>query len=667
VILSVILEIFCIIGKKFLEKYMKEFLKSIANGVNLGEISGKKREIIDVLLKFKAVCEYNKKYYLNDGFIIGKLDVAFNGTGYLSAFDANFNHDLIIENRDIKNASCDDIVLAKITGKRRAKFHAKVLCALVLANKASVFVTKKFNHEILGVNVKSGFATRLNASQKSLKLLPLGAVLLVENSEITQVLGVIDDPKVDEKISLSLFARRDEFDEICQNLSLSFDEPSIYFYPDRRDLREFDFCTIDPVDAKDFDDAIYYDKNLHEIYVAIADVSEYVSEYSALDKVAKERGFSIYFPHKSVPMLPRNLSENICSLKPNNDRLAFVFRMKLNQNGEILENELFSAIIRSKRRFNYDEIDEILARNLDTQINPNFSEIDKKIISWLKPLSSICAKFREKRLQNGFEFNTPELRLNLDEKGGIKSTKFEYESPSHKLVEDCMLMANLCAAKYLKVGVFRNHTRADVKKIYSLLDDLSVLGIDAVYENDMPKMVAKIQTQARNLGIGEEVDKLIIKAQRRAEYGSKSAGHFALGFENYTHFTSPIRRYSDLFLHRLLKAKLSKDEKYFRYLCKDLDEICAKLNELERETDKIAWDFIDRKFARWAQANLGRNVRCYISENENVVVAKMDDKIKGGRIFITNFTNEILTKILVEITQVDLISAKIYGRVVKKI
>ena len=106
---------------------MKEFLKSIANGVSLGEISGKKREIIDVLLKFKAVCEHNKKYYLNDGFIIGKLDVAFNGTGYLSAFDANFNHDLIIENRDIKNASCDDIVLAKITGKRRAKFHAKVL------------------------------------------------------------------------------------------------------------------------------------------------------------------------------------------------------------------------------------------------------------------------------------------------------------------------------------------------------------------------------------------------------------------------------------------------------------------------------------------------------------------------------------------------------------
>ena len=96
-------------------------------------------------------------------------------------------------------------------------------------------------------------------------------------------------------------------------------------------------------------------------------------------------------------------------------------------------------------------------------------------------------------------------------------------------------------------------------------------------------------------------------------------------------------------------------------------KICAKLNELERETDKIAWDFIDRKFARWAQANLGRNVRCYISENENVVVAKMDDKIKGGRIFITNFTNEILTKILVEITQVDLINAKIYGRVVKKI
>ena len=169
------------------------------------------------------------------------------------------------------------------------------------------------------------------------------------------------------------------------------------------------------------------------------------------------------------------------------------------------------------------------------------------------------------------------------------------------------------------------------------------------------------------MGIREEVDKLIIKAQKRAEYASESRGHFGLGFDNYTHFTSPIRRYSDLILHRLLKAQMRGDEKFYNYLLLNIDATCARLNELEREADKVAFDFMDRKFARWAAENLGKKFRCYIDENGNSVTAKLDDKLKGAKILVSNFTGDILTPVLVELTDANIASGAILGRVVKKI
>ncbi|MCR8678517.1 MULTISPECIES: RNB domain-containing ribonuclease [Campylobacter] len=636
---------------------MRAFLNSLTTGLESKYIKSSELEILRVLEQIKAVSKHKNRYYLNDGFVCGKLDISGNGTGFLYPYDSRFKQDLMIENRDLGGAHFGDIVLAKLTKFKKPRQKAAVVAVLFMANETSVVYTKKIGSVIMGVTIPNSITIALKASQKSLKELPQGTVLKINNldNDIVEVLGVLSDPNVDQKISMALYNKREIFPKIASNEAISFgDEVDKSMYPDRIDLTHLPFCTIDPVDAKDFDDAIYFDKSTNEIYIAIADVSEYVSPYSGIDKEARFRGFSIYFPHIAVPMLPRELSENICSLKPNCDRLAFAFKICLNSNLEAIKEELISCIIHSKRRFNYDEIDSL--------INGEF-ECQNEIKEWITPLFNITQKLKEKRLKNGFDFHTLELRMSLDENGNIKSTKFESSTPSHSLIEECMLLANKAAAKRVNKGIFRNHEPADFNKINALLDDLNLLGISVKPTSDLVSMIAQIQAKANELNIREDVDKLIIKAQKRAEYASVSRGHFGLGFELYSHFTSPIRRYSDLILHRILKAQ--DDAKLTNYLMLGIDELCANLNVLEREADKVAWDFMDRKFARFAAKNIDKIFKCYIYENSNQTIARLDDEIKGARIFLDNFTCDLLTPVMVKIIEVDIPTAKILGKVVE--
>ncbi|EPS5758468.1 RNB domain-containing ribonuclease, partial [Campylobacter coli] len=512
---------------------------------------------------------------------------------------------------------------------------------------------------VLGMNIKTGLSTALKASQKSLKALPLGTILKIENQDnnIIEVLGHIDDESVDEKISLALFNKNNEFSDACIKEALANgDSVDASMYENRLDLRTLPFCTIDPIHAKDFDDAIYFDTEKRELYVAIADVSEYVYAYSAIDKEARSRGFSIYFPHIAIPMLPRPLSENICSLKPHLDRLAYCFKITLDLDCKVVKEELFETIINSKRRFNYDEVDEILIQKPDL-----------KELSWLYKLFEITKTLRKNRLKNAFEFRTEELRMNLDENLSLQSTIFEKDTPSHNLIEDCMLLANKAAAKLIDVGVFRNHSSADMKKIDRLLNELLELGIDVKPKPNLPELIRDIQALADELGLRAEVDKLIIKAQKKAEYSSENGGHFGLGFDKYSHFTSPIRRYSDLILHRLLKAKQKKDEKLFNYLLLNIQSTCENLSVLEREADKVAYDFMDRKFARWAAKNIGKKFKALVVQNDGICIAKLDDEIKGADIILYDTRVNLLESVEVQILEADIIMAKIYAKITQRL
>ena len=638
---------------------MRYFLETLSRGAS--NPNAKCKEALRILEFLKAISFHKGKAYLNNGFITGRLDINARGVGFIEVFSDKPMRDIVVESKNLGGAHLGDIVVAHLLSNKKSRQSAKILAVLEPANETSLVYLKRFGEAVLGVNIQNGLSLALKASQKSLKALPLGTLLKINNAnnEITEVLGLITDPNIDEKISLAIYNKKDEFTPACEDEARAWGDtvdPSMY--KERVDLQHLPFCTIDPDDAKDFDDAIYYDTSKNELYVAIADVSEYVSAFSATDKEAKNRCFSIYFPHKSVPMLPRTLSENICSLRPNEPRLAFTFKISLNDDLSVKKEELFSAIIKSKKRFTYNEVDKILE---------NKSDCEQGILDWLLPLHKITQRLKQIRLKKGFDFRSKELKMSLNDDGLIASTHFESETPSHALIEDCMLLSNKAAAKMISKGIFRNHAPADIKKINFLLDDLATLGIEAQYESDLAAMIAKIQRKANELGIREDADKLIIKAQKRAEYSHTSSGHFGLGFETYTHFTSPIRRYSDLILHRLLKAQLAKDDKLYNYLLEGIEATCEELNIKEREADKVAFDFMDRKFARWAEQNIGKDFICYISEISEPLIARLDDELKGARIILPNFTCPLLTRVRVRIISSDIASAKIIGKVVEKL
>lgn len=644
---------------------MKNFLLSLKEGVAQKDVPAPFLPHFKTLIQLRALIAKNDLYVLEPSHIVGKMDVSFSGTGYLSSLEPTRSKDLIIEASGLHGAMRGDLVVAKrVTNKRGGRAKAVVVYIAQRAFAKSIVYTKMSKGKVVGVNVKNESMFEITASQKSLKQLPLGSVLKIDNitNVIEEVLGTLDDPLVDEKISLALFDKKEFFTKEAETEAKSHgDFVDKAYYPNRVDLTDLPFCTIDPVDAKDFDDAIYFDVDNHTLYVAIADVSEYVYAMGAIDKEAIERGFSIYFPHKSIPMLPRALSENICSLKPNVDRLAYTFKITLDPiTCKPLKEELFESIIHSTKRYTYERIDLFLAGKTD-----DADSADTTILKYLLPLHTLTQKLRDIRLENAFSFRSSEVRMRVDEHQNLVSTTVEEETPSHGLIEDCMLLANKAAAKKIGFGIFRTHESPSYERMEMLLNDLALIGINAKLGADIPKMIQGIQAKADGLGLREEVDKLIIKSQKKAIYEPENKGHFGLGFDIYTHFTSPIRRYSDLTLHRLLKAKMANDEKKLTFLLKDIAPLCEQISALERESDKVAWDYMDRKFARYMALHVGDNFKAIVVETEQNPIAKLDDELKGARIFLLDNDVHLLQRIEVKIVESNIATARIYARVTR--
>jgi len=632
---------------------MKQFIAQLTKGIYRKDIPKFYQELVDYLIEIKAL-KGKKELKLSSDYVVGTIDINSKGVGFLTPHTGK--KDLLVEPEDLNGASKGDFVIAKRVFSRNSRPKAKVI---ILLQKAFETIVAYLSYEPNPVlrNIKTEQKIETNIKQKQLKKLPPNAVFKLDayTNEIIEVLGVLDDAKVDEKISLALYNKKEEFSKEAIREAESFGDfldKSLY---NREDLTHLDFCTIDPVTAKDHDDAIYFDVENKILYVAIADVSEYVYLNGAIDKEAVNRGFSIYFPHKSIPMLPRALSENMCSLKENEDRLALIFKITFDDKNNIIKEELLEGIINSKRKYSYETIDMFLANKGNKDL------IDEQILTWLLPLYELTTHLKNERIENGLEFFSDEIKMELDENGKLKQVKVESETPSHGLIEDCMLLANKAAAKMIDFGIFRVHNAPKKKDINALLNDLLPFGIDVKLEEDIIKTFKNIQAQAKDLGIKKYIDKMIIKTQQQAKYEAFNNGHFALGFDRYTHFTSPIRRYSDLTLHRLLKSIIHNNKKFEKFILRNIESLVVKISELEREAMKVEWDFYDRKFARWANDNIGKVVNAVVIDTKSPPIAKIEDEIIGARIFLKKDNVSLLEKIKVEIKKVSIATTKIKG------
>ncbi len=648
---------------------MSPFAIQLINGCIESDIEEEDKNSFFNLQEINAIEKIDGFWRLKSLYRVGELYLGKDGRGFVEA-QSKEHKDLLIEADNLGDASSGDVVLVKRIIARRGRASAKIVSIITEAHPYEILYTYKDengNFEIR--NIRNSFPTHATMKDMDIKTFKIGTVMKVDSStdEVLEIFGHLGDPKVDEKISLALYKREDLFQLDCISQAEAIPlEVNIDDYPDRIDLTHLDFCTIDPITAKDFDDAIYFDLKNYILYVAIADVSHYVDYFSPIDKEAKKRGFTTYLPHKSFPMLPRELSENLCSLKPNVNRLSFVCKITIDSNNlKPIKEEFFEAIIHSKRRFNYEQIDTYIKNNGETA-----KDIDINILKYLFPLYKVTKELTKNRLKSGFDFRSDEIKLSIDSEHLLMNTSIENSTPSHSLIEECMLLANQASAKIFKekeLSIFRIHEPPQLSKIETLLEELSTIGLFVKQYEDSPSLIRAIQAQALIMNVESEVDSMIIKSLRRASYSPSNTGHFGLGFTHYSHFTSPIRRYSDLILHRLIKAKLNEDDEQKSYLLRNIEPLCVRVSDLERESTKAEWDFRDRKFARWAEKHIELSFDAEIIEAGENAKAMIDGDISGITINIRGDNVVLFDKIKVVIKDVDIASATIRGEVIIRI
>jgi ribonuclease R len=351
----------------------------------------------------------------------------------------------------------------------------------------------------------------------------------------------------------------------------------------RKDLRKLNFATIDGEDAKDFDDAVYCVKNSNgfTLYVAIADVSFYVTPGSKIDKEAKKRGTSIYFPETVIPMLPENLSNGICSLRPNEDRCAMICEMSIGLDGERNKYKFYGGLINSKARLTYNQVEKHLKKLSD------FKQAGiRDSIKHLKDLTDLRLKLRNQR--NALEINPKEAIIELNKNKEVKNIVIKKSLFAHKIVEESMLLANESAAEFMQdrldLGVYRIHENPDASKLEVLKKHFKIP--HKAVKKLSPLEVINLCLKQANKNNDDTGQILVLQTLARAEYSTNNLGHFGLQLKQYSHFTSPIRRYPDLLVHRLINSSLAHRKIQARQ--NELQDECENTSMLERRAEKAS-------------------------------------------------------------------------------
>jgi ribonuclease R len=408
----------------------------------------------------------------------------------------------------------------------------------------------------------------------------------------------------------------------------------------RVDLRNMPLVTIDGEDAKDFDDAVYCESNRDgfRLVVAIADVSHYVRPGSPLDDEAQKRATSVYFPGFVVPMLPEMLSNGICSLKPQVDRLCFVCDMQVDRNGEVGGSRFYEAVMSSHARLTYTQVWNAVGENDEetrVQIGALLPHVER-----LHQLYQVLAKARERR--GAIEFESSEVRFVLDNRGEATQAGMLVRNDAHKLIEECMIAANVQAARYLSStripAPFRVHDRPPESKYADLLEFLKEFKLSMPPWNKVqPRDFTKLLKTVHGRADAALLESVLLRSQSLAVYSTENLGHFGLALDAYAHFTSPIRRYPDLLVHRAIKFALGgrKPEQY-RYSPRDMSMLALQCSERERRADEAEREVDERYRAAWMEKHVGSEFDGVISGVTSFgLFVELDESKVNGLVHVT--------------------------------
>ena len=402
-----------------------------------------------------------------------------------------------------------------------------------------------------------------------------GQVVVVELTEppalygqpvgrVTEVLGEIDDPGMEIEIAVRKYSVPHEFSEACLEQARALpDKVRAQDRKGRVDLRDVPLVTIDGEDARDFDDAVYClpakvgRSKGWRLLVAIADVSHYVQTGSAIDVDAYDRATSVYFPRRVIPMLPEKLSNGLCSLNPDVDRLCMVCDMMVTAKGEVHAYQFYPAVMHSHARFTYTEVAAILANTR----GPEAMRRKERVQDLIHLHDVYRALLAARQVRGAVDFETTETQIVCDENGRIEKIVPRVRNDAHKLIEEAMLAANVCSADFIQQGqhpgLFRVHEGPTPEKQEILRNYLKALGLGmGISDDPHTSEFQKIAEATKDRPDAQQIHTMLLRSMQQAIYTPINSGHFGLAYEAYTHFTSPIRRYPDLLVHRVIKAIL---------------------------------------------------------------------------------------------------------------
>jgi ribonuclease R len=598
-----------------------------------------------------------------DDILEGRLSMNASGSAYLT--DPNLPKDIYIHKSNTNQALHLDKVKVKVVEGIGRSMEGHV-----------VEIVERFRTEFVGtIQISPKFAFFIPDSNK----LPIdfyipsdklcgatdGQKVIVKltewrdnaknpNGKVLRVLGDAGEHETEIHSILEEYGLPYDFDEdvLAEARAIPIDIPQSEI-DKRRDMRDVLTFTIDPADAKDFDDALSVEWVDGELFVGIhiADVSHYLRPDTQLDKEAFARGTSVYLVDRCVPMLPENLSNGLCSLRPNEDKLCFSAVFKIDQNGHVLEEWFGRTVINSDCRLTYEEAQIIIEsegkgetdisdfefmKNMNIDSSMRYATEVKKMFDAVRLLNKIAQRMRKTRSKKGsISFDKQEVKFKLDENNKPIGIHFKVAKDSNKLIEEFMLLANRHVAQYINKrelpNVNRAHDKPNDDKLNNLKEFISQFGYEIRIDTpeETTRTLNQLLLDVRGTAEEDMINNLVVRTMQKANYTTKNIGHYGLGFKDYSHFTSPIRRYPDVITHRLLglylenKPTLPKIEK--------LETRCQHLSEREKKAQKAERDSIKYMQCVYMSENIGKVFKGIVSSvtDYGLFVEILENKCDG--------------------------------------